>query len=87
MLISLVKYHNFNEKPIGKVRAVMLQPDLNPYTEKYQKDSLQIVDELLHLAKEHQTSNIDFYLAPETAFPGYGGLSEKGLKQSTSLKR
>ncbi|MCO7316538.1 apolipoprotein N-acyltransferase [Riemerella anatipestifer] len=87
MLISLVKYHNFNEKPIGKVRAVMLQPDLNPYTEKYQKDSLQIVDELLHLAKEHQTSNIDFYLAPETAFPGYGGLSEKGLKQSTLIKK
>ncbi|MDY3337578.1 apolipoprotein N-acyltransferase [Riemerella anatipestifer] len=87
MLISLVKYHNFNEKPIGKVRAMMLQPDLNPYTEKYQKDSLQIVDELLHLAKEHQTSNIDFYLAPETAFPGYGGLSEKGLKQSTLIKK
>ncbi|MDY3362393.1 apolipoprotein N-acyltransferase [Riemerella anatipestifer] len=86
MLISLAKYHNFNEKPIGKVRAMMLQPDLNPYTEKYQKDSLQIVDELLHLAKEHQTSNIDFYLAPETAFPGYGGLSEKGLKQSTLIK-
>ncbi|MDD1524729.1 apolipoprotein N-acyltransferase [Riemerella anatipestifer] len=87
MLISLAKYHNFNEKPIGKVRAMMLQPDLNPYTEKYQKDSLQIVDELLHLAKEHQTSNIDFYLAPETAFPGYGGLSEKGLKQSTLIKK
>ncbi|MDY3381226.1 apolipoprotein N-acyltransferase [Riemerella anatipestifer] len=86
MLISLAKYHNFNEKPIGKVRAMMLQPDLNPYTEKYQKDSLQIVDELLHLAKEYQTSNIDFYLAPETAFPGYGGLSEKGLKQSTLIK-
>ncbi|MHA3044433.1 apolipoprotein N-acyltransferase [Riemerella anatipestifer] len=87
MLISLAKYHNFNEKPIGKVRAMMLQPDLNPYTEKYQKDSLQIVDELLHLTKEHQTSNIDFYLAPETAFPGYGGLSEKGLKQSTLIKK
>jgi len=38
MIISLFKYHQFDEKPMGKVRVMMLQPNLDPYHEKYQKD-------------------------------------------------
>lgn len=83
--ISLVKFNQFNEQPIGKVRMMMLQPDLNPYSEKYQKDSLDIVKEFLDLAQQHQTSGIDFYLTPETSFPGYGGLSESGLQSSQQI--
>lgn len=83
--ISLFKYHQFDEKPTGKIRVMMLQPDLNPYSEKYTKDSLEIVQELLDLAKQNQTSNIDFYLSPETSFPGYGGLSETGFKYSQQV--
>ena len=83
MMISLFKYHQFDEKPIGKVRVMMLQPNLDPYHEKYQKDSLQIVQELFSLAEN--SSKIDFYLSPETSFPGYGGLSEKGLHNSQSI--
>ena len=83
MMISLFKYHQFDEKPTGKVRVMMLQPNLDPYHEKYQKDSLQIVQELFSLAEN--SSKIDFYLSPETSFPGYGGLSEKGLHNSQSI--
>ncbi|WKS94960.1 apolipoprotein N-acyltransferase [Riemerella columbina] len=86
ILISLIKYQQFDEKPIGKVRVMMMQPDLNPYTEKYQKDSLQIVSELLELAQNDKTPQIEYYLAPETAFPGYGGLSENGLKDSKQVQ-
>ncbi|MFC2722198.1 MAG: apolipoprotein N-acyltransferase, partial [Flavobacteriaceae bacterium] len=68
MTISLFKYHQFDEKPMGKVRVMMLQPNLDPYHEKYQKDSLQIVQELFSLAEN--SSKIDFYLSPETSFPG-----------------
>ena len=84
MLISLLKLYHFNEKPLGQVKVMMLQPNLDPYTEKYQKDSLQIVQELLDLT---QTSldKIDYYIAPETAFPGAGGLSERGLHHSQSI--
>lgn len=83
--VSLVKYHQFDEKPIGKVKVMMLQPDLDPYTQKYQKDSLQIVRELLDLAK-NSTEKVDYYLAPETAFPGVGGLSERGFHRSESIR-
>ena len=45
MLISVVKYNNFDEKPIGSVKVLMLQPELDPYTEKYSKDSLTILND------------------------------------------
>lgn len=85
MAISLYKYYHFNEKPLGKLRVMMFQPNLDPYTEKYRKDSIQIVQELLNLA-QNSSEKIDFYIAPETAFPGIGGLSERGLNDSYSIK-
>jgi apolipoprotein N-acyltransferase len=65
----------------------MLQPALDPYTEKYQKDSLTIESDLLKLATENSVlqsdkkSKIDLYLAPETS-PGIGGFSERGFNNS-----
>lgn len=85
MLISWAKYEQFEGKSVGKVRVMMFQPNLDPYTEKYQKDSLQIVQELLDLAK-NSNEKVDYYLAPETAFPGRGGLSEGGFHQSQSIR-
>ena len=69
---------------MGQVKVMMLQPNLDPYTEKYQKDSLQIVQELLDLA-QNSSEKIDYYIAPETAFPGSSGLSEKGFHHSQSI--
>ena len=85
MLISLYKYHSFNEKPIGQVNALMLQPDLDPYNEKYSKDSLTILNELLTLAEENSKGKIDFYIAPETSIPGSGSISEGGFESSLLL--
>ncbi len=85
MLISLYKYQTFNEKPIGEVNVLMLQPDLDPYSEKYSKDSLTIASELIDLARKNSTGPIDFYIAPETALPGYGSYSETGLNHSPTL--
>ena len=90
MLISSVKYQNFDEKPIGSVNVLMLQPDLDPYNEKYSKDSLTILNELLTLAQENspkinQPNPIDYYIGPETSIPGYGSISESGFEQSILL--
>ncbi len=82
MVVSLIKYYNFNEKPIGEVAALMLQPDLDPYSEKYTKDSLTIQNDLLKLAAEHSKGKIDYYIAPETALPGLGSISEKAFESS-----
>lgn len=85
ILISLFKYNSYQEKPIGNVNVVLLQPELDPYNEKYSKDSLQILNELLTLAEQNAKAKVDFFIAPETAFPGRGSLSETGFNNSISI--
>ncbi len=85
MVISVVQYNNFNEKPIGSVNVLMLQPDLDPYAEKYSKDSLVIENDLLDLAEKNSKGKIDYYIAPETALPGRGSISERNFEKSVIL--
>lgn len=85
MIISVIKYNNFNEKPSGQVNVLMLQPDLDPYAEKYSKDSLTIENDLLALAEKNSTTKIDYYIAPETALPGRGSISETAFEKSLLL--
>ena len=85
IFISIYKYNSFQEKPVGNVNVVLLQPELDPYNDKYSKDSLQILDELLTLAEQNSKRKVDFFIAPETAFPGRGSLSEKGFNKSISI--
>lgn len=67
--ISYWIYYSYEEK--GKeITALVLQPELNPYTEKYTKDSFQIVKELVQLTDQNITPDVQFVVAPETAFPG-----------------
>ncbi|MFP3593273.1 apolipoprotein N-acyltransferase [Chryseobacterium sp. SIMBA_038] len=85
MIISFAKYNNFNEKPIGQVNVLMLQPDLDPYGEKYSTDSLTIENDLLSLAERNSKGKIDYYIAPETALPGRGSISETAFEKSLLL--
>ncbi|MDR4893293.1 MULTISPECIES: apolipoprotein N-acyltransferase [unclassified Chryseobacterium] len=85
MIISVIKYNSFDEKPVGQVSVLMLQPDLDPYAEKYSKDSLTIEQDLLALAEKNSTGKIDYYIAPETALPGRGSISETAFEKSLLL--
>lgn len=85
MVISLVKYYTYEEKPVGEVSVLLLQPELDPYNEKYEKDSLVITKELLDLARSHSQGKIDYFIGPETSLPGYGSFSENGLGSSQVL--
>lgn len=90
IIISVVKFHNFNEKSLGSVNVLMLQPELDPYTEKYSKDSLTILKDLLTLAEKNSPpvnspQKVDYYLGPETSLPGYGSISETGFDKSVLL--
>ena len=88
MVISLVKYYNYSPETVGSINVTMLQPALDPYNEKYQKDSLTIENDLLKLASENSVlqsdkkSKIDLYLSPETSLPGPGSISERGFHNS-----
>lgn len=87
MAISLIKYHSFEQKATGEVNVLLLQPELDPYNEKYSKDSLQILDELLQLAEQNAKGQIDYFIAPETAIPGYGSISENSINQSMLINQ
>ena len=83
--LSLVKYNQVQLTSNKQVSAVLLQPELDPYTQKYQRDSLDITSDLLSIAKSKVKGKVDFFIAPETAIPGIGGMSENGFKNSTIL--
>ena len=96
MVISLVKYYNYSPETVGTINVTMLQPALDPYNEKYQKDSLTIESDLLSIAQKNskfiypssattetaKPENIDLYLSPETSLPGPGSVSERGFNNS-----
>lgn len=69
--ISFLIFNNYKEKG-DPITAIALQPKLDPYTEKYSIDSFDIVDDLIVLARQRMTPEVDFVVAPETAFPGSG---------------
>lgn len=85
MGLSLYRYHTYTPEPKAEVSVVLLQPDLDPYNEKYQKDSLEILSELLLLAHGSSATKVDYYIGPETSVPGQGSISVKGLEKSVLL--
>lgn len=79
--ISYLIYYTYEEKG-QEITALALQPELDPYVEKYNKDSFEIVDELIELTKNNITPEVQFVVAPETAFPGAGpGLNMDKLNE------
>ncbi|QYA23999.1 apolipoprotein N-acyltransferase [Gramella sp. MT6] len=65
--ISLVMFYNY-EEPKKTINVVILQPNINPYTEKYNTTDTRIGELLLQLSKQSVTDSTDLVLAPETVF-------------------
>lgn len=85
--ISYWIYNSYEEKG-EEITAMVLQPELNPYTEKYSKSSFEIVNELIQLTRKNIKPGVDFVVAPETAFPGSGpGLNIDKLESDYLLNR
>ncbi|WP_115461500.1 apolipoprotein N-acyltransferase [Winogradskyella aurantiaca] len=66
--ISMVMFYNY--KPSHDTVAItVLQPNIDPYEEKYQLSNLEIAKTLVELADTKNTdATPDFILAPETVF-------------------
>ncbi len=72
IIISLFIYASYQE-PQKKVSVIALQPNVDPYTEKYNMANLEVAQNLFELAKNNTTQKTDFILAPETVFAeGFG---------------
>lgn len=63
-----MKYNQIKLTSDKTVNAVLLQPELDPYAEKYSKDSITIVNELLDIAKKNAKGKVDFLLLLKQQF-------------------
>lgn len=79
-----MKYNQIKLTSDKTVNAVLLQPELDPYAEKYSKDSITIVNELLDIAKKNAKGKVDFLLLLKQQFQ-VPGLSENGFAYSHVL--
>jgi len=65
--ISLVIYNTYSHS--GKtVKVIALQPNIDPYSEKYNMSNLKFVDLMTKLTKDKLTDSTDFLITPETYF-------------------
>jgi len=68
ILISIFIFYNYHEKN-DPVQVVLLQPNIDPYTEKFEgMSSDEQYQRLFQLADSVGNAEVDFFLAPETAF-------------------
>ncbi|TBW25672.1 apolipoprotein N-acyltransferase [Gramella sp. KN1008] len=67
LTISWYIYYN-HEEPENDINVVILQPNINPYTEKYNTTDERIGKLLLNLSRESVNDSTNLVLAPETVF-------------------
>lgn len=67
IVISLVILNNYEEST-KTIEAVVLQPNVNPYTEKYNTNDKRIGVLLTELAEDNITPDTRIVIAPETVF-------------------
>lgn len=63
---SIYIYNNYQEKG-NEITAIVLQPNIDPYSEKYHKTNSESANELITLAKTAMDSTVTFVIAPETS--------------------
>jgi apolipoprotein N-acyltransferase len=65
---SLYIYHTSSESTT-KTGVLVLQPNLDPYTEKYEHSNQKMAEELVSMATQKIDSAVSFVIAPETTLP------------------
>ncbi|MEA3448683.1 MAG: apolipoprotein N-acyltransferase [Bacteroidota bacterium] len=70
LTLSLIRYHNYEEQ--GKDQeVVVLQPNIDPYKQKFSGSVMEQLQNMLHLTDSVISKNTDYVVFPETALPLY----------------
>ena len=70
IMISLLIFNNYSESE-ESLEVVVIQPNINPYTDKYNVTDARIGNLLTELAEEAVTDETMAVIAPETVFAEY----------------
>ncbi len=73
--ISLIIFNTYNVDGTS-VDVIVLQPNIDPYSEKYNISNLDFVDLLTELTSDKITDSTDFLITPETYFAEGARLTE-----------
>jgi apolipoprotein N-acyltransferase len=85
IIISLSIYYSYNEKS-APVNIVVVQPNIDPYSEKFSSMSCEEqLEKLLDLAKQKVDSTTDYMVCPETALTE--DIWENDIYQTASIHR
>lgn len=63
---SLYIFYSYSEKP-APVECVIVQPNIDPYSEQYELPPIQVVDRIMALAEPKLDNSVNFLVAPESA--------------------
>jgi apolipoprotein N-acyltransferase len=83
---SLVIYKNFAEKK-SPISVLVIQPNIDPYTEQYDVAPRLVLERILKLAEEKTDSLTDFVIAPESAIQEYVWEDQIELTESSHIIR
>ena len=70
LIISYSIYHSYKEKS-NPVTIVVVQPNLDPYSEQYTVPPAEVVGKIMKLAEPYLDSSTNFLVAPESAIQEY----------------
>jgi len=65
---SLYIYHNYKSNNIGNANVIVVQPNVDPYSEKYNISNKETAINLINQVKNAVDSTTNFIFAPETTF-------------------
>lgn len=84
MIISALMYNLYTEQE-NPVNVVVVQPNIDPYNEKFSGSPEKQLDKMLQLGASLTDSNTNYIVNPETALPQ--GLWENELQQSEPVNK
>jgi apolipoprotein N-acyltransferase len=84
IIFSLIIYLNYHEKE-SPISVVVVQPNIDPYTEQYDLAPRVVLDRILKLADEKTDSLTDFVVAPESAIQEYVWEDQIELTESSHV--
>ena len=82
VLQSYRLYNNYDEKP-WPVDVIVVQPDMDPYSEQFELPVSEVLQVNLDLAMQLLDSNVDFIASPESAIQE--GIWEERMHESPSM--
>ncbi|MFK8274222.1 apolipoprotein N-acyltransferase [Capnocytophaga cynodegmi] len=82
VLVSYFMYINYNERE-NPIDVIVLQPNIDPYFEKYQISNQEIAQLLVNLSENSLDEKVNFVVTPETVFAD--NVKLKNLQNSWEL--